>query len=146
MIASRRRAARLLGTLALLAAAVAQAEQKAVFGDIELHYVVFNTTFLQPEIARRYGITRGRDKALVNITVLDAAGAALAAPVAGNVTNLLGQQRALSFRRVAEGDAIYYLAALTYEHQETLRFEIVADLPGHGPARVHFQQMLHWEE
>ena len=139
-------AMRLAAVLALVAGAVAHAEQKAVFGEHELHYVVFNTTFLKPAIARRYGITRGRDKALVNVSILDGTGRAVAAPVAGKVTNLLGQEQTLPFRRFDEGEAIYYLATLTYEHLEALRFEIVADLPGHGPARVRFQQTLHFEE
>ena len=146
MKAATRGAVRPLAVLILLAGTLAHAEQKAVFGEHELHYVVFNTTFLKPEIASRYGITRGRDKALVNVSVLDGAGRAVAAPVAGKVTNLLGQERTLAFRRFDEGEAIYYLATLTYEHLEALRFEIVAELPGHGPARVRFQQTLHFEE
>ena len=131
----------------LIASAVAgHAEQKAVFGDYAVHYVVFNASFLRPQIAARYDIVRGRDKALVNVSILDADGQAVEASVSGSFRNLLGQVEQLPFRSVREGDAIYYLAALTYPDAEALRFEIVAELPGYGPARVAFQQTLYWED
>ena len=142
---TRRHGRALLACLAIMAATAAAAEQKALFGDMAVHYVVLNTLFIKPEIASRHGITRGRDKALLNVSILAADGRAVAAPVTANVTNLLGQQRPLRVARVDEGDAIYYLATLTHEDREALRFEIVAELPGHGPARVHFQQTLHWQ-
>ena len=130
----------------VLAALAGQAEQRAVFGDYAVHYVVFNASFLRPQIAERYGIVRGRDKALANVSVLDADGRAVEASVTGSFRNLLGQVETLRFRIVREGDALYYLASLTYPHAEALRFEIVADLPGHGPATVHFQQTMYWED
>ena len=141
---------------AALVAATAVAERKATFGDYAVHYSVFNTTFLQPGIAQRYGVARARDRALVNISVLDASGQAMAVPVTGSVRNLLGQARELNFRRFDEGGAIYFLATLAYEHGEALRFEIIAELPDSaataqagGAARrasVQFQQTLYWEE
>ena len=131
----------------LIASALAgHAEQKAVFGDYAVHYVVFNASYLRAQIAERYDIVRGRDKALANVSILDADGQAVEASVSGSFRNLLGQVEHLRFRPVREGDAIYYLAALTYPHAEALRFEIVAELPGYGPARVAFQQTLYWED
>ena len=44
------------------------------FGDYELHYIVIPTTTLQPYIAARYDISRGKDKALCNLAVIDADG------------------------------------------------------------------------
>ena len=158
MTTARPRARALLAFVvgAALVAATAWAERKATFGDYAVHYSVFNTTFLQPAIAQRYGVVRARDRALVNISVLDASGRAMAVPVTGSVRNLLGQARALNFRRFDEGDAIYFLATLAYEHGEALRFEIIAELP-HGAATaqakgdsrhasVQFQQTLYWED
>ena len=130
----------------LLAALAGHAEQQETFGEHAVHYVVFNASFLRPQIAERYGIVRGRDRALVNVSVLDAGDRAVDVPVTGSFRNLLGQVERLRFRTVREGDAIYYLASLTYPHAEALRFEIVADLPGYGPATVAFQQTLYWEE
>ena len=127
-----------------LAAGVLSAEQKQAFGDYEVHYSVFNPSFLRAEVAERYDIVRGRDKAVVNVSVLDG-DRTVALSVTGTVKNLLGQLQPLDFREVKEGEAVYYLATLTYQDRDTLRFEITADLPGYGPAVVRFQQTLYWE-
>ena len=130
--------------LVALAAGVAFAEQKQSFGAYEMHYSVFNPTFLRTEIAERYNLVRGRDKALLNVSVLRGDQSVVVA-VTGTVKNLLGQSQPLDFRQVRDGDAVYYLAMLTYQDRDTLRFEISADLPGYGPAAVRFQQTLYWE-
>ena len=128
---------------AVLFAVGGHAERKAVFGEYAVHYTVFNATFLRPQIAERYGIARERDRAVANISVLDAAGRAVEVPLTGSFRNLLGRVESLRFRTFRAGDAVYYLATLTYPHAEVLRFEIVADLPGYGPATVSFQQALY---
>ena len=128
----------------VLAAGVLSAEQKQAFGDYEVHYSVFNPSFLRAEVAERYAVVRGRDKAVVNVSILDG-DRTVALPVTGTVKNLLGQLQPLDFREVKEGEAVYYLATLTYQDRDTLRFEVTADLPGYGPAVVRFQQTLYWE-
>ena len=127
-----------------LAAGVLAAEQKQAFGGYEVHYSVFNPSFLRAEVAERYDVVRGRDKAVVNVSILDGE-RSVAVAVTGTVKNLLGQLQPLDFREVKEGEAVYYLAMLTYQDRDTLRFEITADLPGHGAAVVRFQQSLYWE-
>ena len=128
----------------VLAAGVLSAEQKQAFGDYEVHYSVFNPSFLRAEVAERYDVVRGRDKAVVNVSIQDEE-QSVAVSVTGTVRNLLGQLQPLDFREVKEGEAVYYLATLTYQDRDTLRFEITADLPGYGPAVVRFQQTLYWE-
>ena len=128
----------------VLAAGVLSAEQKQAFGDYEVHYSVFNPSFLRAEVADRYGVVRGRDKAVVNVSIQNEE-RSVAVSVTGTVKNLLGQLQPLDFREVKEGEAVYYLATLTYQDRDTLRFEITADLPGYGPAVVRFQQTLYWE-
>ena len=128
-----------------LAAGVLSAEQKQVFDGYEVHYSVFNPSFLRAEVAQRYDVVRGRDKAVVNVSVLDDE-RSVAVPLSGTVKNLLGQSQTLKFRRIEEGEAVYYIATLAYQDRDTLRFEITADLPGYGPAIVRFQQTLYWEE
>ena len=54
----RRLAAFLLPLLCLLLPGISQAQQSKMFGPFELHYSVVNTTFLSPEVASAYGITR----------------------------------------------------------------------------------------
>ena len=136
-----------LGAIAsVIVAVVSLGEQKKTFGGYDVHYAVFNTSLLSAEIAARYDLVRGRDKALINVSILDAQQRAVSVPISGTVKNLLGQVKDLQFRRVQEGGAVYFLATLTYEHREALRFEIVADLPGYGPAMLAFQRTLFWDE
>ena len=69
-----RAAAWSLALLACQTAAVSHAQQMQRFGNYELHYIVIPTTTLQPYIAARYDISRGKDKALCNLAVIDANG------------------------------------------------------------------------
>ena len=125
----------------------AWAEQKERFGDVEVHYVVIPTTFLTPAVAERYNVVRARDRALVNLSIIDVAdGKARSASVTGTATNLLSQAQALNFVESREGDAIYYLAQLTHDNQDLLRFEIHIHPNQRREQVLKFQQKLHWED
>lgn len=130
--------------LLLIAATDAHAAQFEAFGDMEVHYVVVNTTFLAPEIAQQFGLARARDRAFVNISVLKAS-VPIQARITGNFTNLFGQRFELAYREVTEPPAVYYLAAFKHADQETLRFTVNV-VVGDEPARVvEFQQTVYWE-
>ena len=122
------------------------AEQRRSFGGWEVHYVVVPTGFLNPAVAARYGIARGRDRALVNVSILDPAGVPQRVEIEGSVKNLLGQLQPLEFREVTEGEAVYYLAAIKHTHEEVLRFELSVIAPAAPPMQFQFQQKLYWEE
>jgi hypothetical protein len=101
------------------------AEQKKTLGDWDVHYIVVNSTFFEPEVARQYGIQRSQFNALVNISVLAKNNKeAQSVALTGKATNLLGTTKKLSFKEVEEGDAIYYLAQIPFRHKETYRFEV----------------------
>jgi hypothetical protein len=105
--------------------AKAFAEEKTRLGDWDVHHIVFSSTFLTPEIAKANGIIRSKFNAVVNISVLDKDDQkAQNVSVTGTARNLLGTTKKLSFKKVADGDAIYYLAVFSYSHKENLRFEI----------------------
>jgi hypothetical protein len=105
----------------------AHAEQKETLGEWDVHYMVVNTPFLTPEVAASYGIVRSKYNALVNISVLNKdSGEAQRVSVTGHATNLLGSKKQLTFKKVEDGDAIYYLAVLPFRDQETYRFEVTA--------------------
>ena len=40
----------------------ARSEQSVHFGPLEVHYVLLASTFLEPEVAARYGIVRARNR------------------------------------------------------------------------------------
>jgi hypothetical protein len=124
----------------------AHGEQKQVFGDYEVHYIVLPTVSLNAEVADKYGLPRGRNRSLVNISVLDLDGKAVSAIVTGSSTNLLGQNQTLQFAEVREGDAIYYLALLRHANEEYHRVAIDVVLPNSNTAALRFQQQMFWED
>ncbi|HEY6598303.1 MAG TPA: DUF4426 domain-containing protein, partial [Pseudomonadales bacterium] len=104
---------RRLAALATLAfATTVAAEQSKDFGDVEVHYIVVNTLFLQPDVAARYGVVRSSDRAIVNLSVLDQNGVALLGEVTGDTINLMSQRTPLEFATIREGEAVYYIAPI----------------------------------
>lgn len=121
----------------------ASAEQKQVLGNWDVHYIVVNSTFFSPEIARQYGLVRSKYNALVNISVLNSdSQQAQTVGMSGTATNLLGTEKALSFKKVQEGDAIYYLAVFSFRNEETYRFNIDIQR-GDRVETLKFQQKLY---
>ena len=127
-----------------IGAASARAEQKQLLGPYEVHYVVVRSSFFSEAIAERYGIVRGRDRALMNISVL-ANGQPVAASLDGTVINLLEQRQPLEFREIREGSAIYYLAEVRYTDRETLRFRVDLTGPDGTTRSLAFQQKMYWD-
>jgi len=128
-----------------LTSPITRAEQMQAFGDWEVHYALFPTEFLNPQIASQYQVTRGRDRALLNISVLDVNDNPVRAEVAGTMTNLLSQQQSLAFQEILEGVAVYYLAPVRHTDREVLRFRITIRPPGDGEKVLTFQQTMYWD-
>ena len=106
----------------------AYAEQYKDFGDYTVYYSAFTTDILSPAIAKAYRITRSKNRALVNISVLKkvmgTTGAPSRATVVATATNINNQLREIDFREVKEEGAIYYLAELSVSNGETLNFSL----------------------
>ena len=122
---------------------LATAEEKTMLGDWEVHHIVFATTFLTPEIAKANGIVRSKYNALVNISVLDKNDKkAQNVSITGTAKNLLGTVKTLSFKKVSEGDAIYYLAVFSHDHKENFRFAIDIQ-QGNTTQTLKLQQVMY---
>jgi hypothetical protein len=134
-----------LASLLAIACLNANAEQKQQLGPWEVHYVLVPTSFLKPDIAASYGVARGRDRAMLNISVLDEAGNPVAVEISGTITNLLSQQQPINFREVREGPAIYYLAEVKHTDREVLRFAVDITPPDSSTERLQFQQTMYWD-
>lgn len=96
-------------------------------GDWEVHYSAFPSTFLRPEVASTYNLTRSNSRGVVNISVLDATSEERTAQrvnVSGYALNDLGQRRNLTFRRHVDGDAIYYITQIPHRKEDEFRFYI----------------------
>lgn len=135
----------------LLAIQPAYAQQMQRFGDYELHYIVIPTTMLKPDIAARYNIRRGKDRALCNISVIDKNGVGVRAALEGSSQNLLGQRQGLTFTEVVDGEAIYYLATIRHANEEVHRIDIDAQVVATPTSKganttLKLTQKLYWSE
>ena len=117
----------LIAILAFSFITTTSAENMKKMADINVHYIALNSTFLTPEIAKTYGLERSRYKGLVNISVLDntkKGSPAKTVIMTGKARNDVGQIKSLEFTEVKEGDAVYYLAQVSYANEETIYFDI----------------------
>ncbi|GMQ45389.1 DUF4426 domain-containing protein [Vibrio sp. 10N] len=138
----------LLFIFAILMSSVAAAGQFKTIKDAEVHYVVFNSTFVTPKVARSYGLKRNEHIATVNVSVLDRASAgkpAMEVSIKGVAKNLIGQTKTLEFKQIKEGDAIYYLAQFPIVNEEMYKFTIDIDAGNKGRGPVSFSQKLYVE-
>lgn len=125
------------------------AEQFQTMKDIEVHYSAFNSTFLTPQVAHTYQLTRNGYSAILNISVLDRSQAgkpAIEAQISGNATNLVGNSRNLNFKKLTEGDAIYYLAEFPITNEENLTFNIDISAGNKGSGKLRFNQKFFVEK
>ncbi len=137
--------------LALLQTAFAQ--QSSEFTDYVVHYNALRTDLLPPQVAQGYGIQRSSSRAMLNITVMkkgESAGdseAAAAAKIDVNATNLTGQRRDITMRKIDDGDgAIYYIGELPIHNLETYRFKVaITPEGGSQPLMVEFSQQFYTE-
>lgn len=125
----------------------AEFETQKTFDHYTVHFSVFTSTSIPAEIASLHDITRGKDIALVNITVIDndkdnAFGQS--ATVTGTATNLLQQQKSLSFKEIKEPGTTYYIASMRFINEEIFHFNIEVDPPGSdGPYQLKFSKTLY---
>ena len=113
--------------LAIAFVSASSAENMKKMDNINVHYIALGSTFLTPEIAKAYGIERSRYKGLVNISVLDntqKGNPSKTVVINGKARNDVGQIKSLDFMEVKEGDAVYYLAQVSYTNEETIYFDI----------------------
>lgn len=98
------------------------------FGDYQVYYSVFNSTFVPADIASVHGLVRGEDRALVNISVTSAEGGlGQEAKVTGTATNLMQQAQTLPFQEINEGDTYYYIAPMRHTEEEIYNFRITIE-------------------
>lgn len=131
----------------LMFSLISQAEQKTDFGDFEVHYNAFTSTFLSPEIAKQYGLIRSKAIGILNISLMDKR-TGKAVPVAGQVegivSNDIQQQTHLGFKRVQETNALYYLAQFQFIEGEILTFNLTTYPEGsRQPLKMRFTQSFY---
>ncbi|QKV66824.1 DUF4426 domain-containing protein [Pseudomonas sp. 43A] len=123
-----------------LAADVIKGERKETFADVTVHYNTFNSTFLQPDIAKAAELIRSKNQGVINVSVIKD-GKPLVANVTGTVKDLTSQSVPLNFKQVTEQGAIYYIAQYPVPQQETRTFEIKVQ-NGDKVNTINFNQEL----
>ena len=129
----------------LLLALPAVAERKQTFGELDVHYSVFNSSFLQPDVAAAAGLTRSKTVGVLNIAALKD-GKGQVAKVNGTLNNLLGQTSELKFKQVLESGAVYYLAEFPLRQREMLTFSIQVQIGDAAPHTLTFNQEVFPDE
>ncbi|MCP4595189.1 DUF4426 domain-containing protein [Neptuniibacter sp.] len=125
------------------------AEQFVTYGDYEIHYNAFNSTFIQPDVAQNIGVQRSKRRALVNVSVLKVDGdkkIPVTANVSGSASNLIQQSQTLKFQKVDEGNAIYYLSQFGFTDDQVIRLKLdVQPDPNQAAFTVQFEQKFYEE-
>ncbi|WP_417516024.1 DUF4426 domain-containing protein [Marinobacter sp.] len=126
-----------LATAALLAALISLPAHAGSedFGDYQVNWSVLNSTFLTPETAKANNLQRSKGIGLVNISIMqeDENGIlkTVAGQVEGKVSNDIQQVKFLAFRRIQEGDSVYFIAQYQYSAGELMTFNVTARPTGH---------------
>ena len=123
-------------------AVVAETKTSYRSGSHTVHYSVFNSTIIQPEIASAHKLKRAGNLAYINIAVVeekdneygDKSNYGIAASVSGQARNLLQQQQSLQFVTIEEQNATYYLAPLYYNNEDIYHFDITVVTDKQTPA------------
>ena len=112
----------------------------------EVDYKAFNSTFLQPEVAKLYGIDQDETLGVVMVSVYqkDALGVGVEACVSGGVKNLIGQVNRLDFDEIREGKAIYHIGTFWFGQKEKLTFNLDVEIPSTGKKHELKWQQQFW--
>lgn len=122
-----------------------QGGQFKTLGNWDVHYIAFPSTFLQPKIAKHYGIERSGYAGVVNISVLDNRTKdtpAQKVKITGFARNLIGHRIDMEFKEIVEGDSVYYIAPIKYRNEETYRFDLEIS-QGKNFKKLKFQQKFY---
>jgi len=116
-------------------ATVPQAEPASAssvdIGDHIVHFSALSTDQLPPEVARAYNIVRSKNRAMLNVSVLqEGSNAAVTADVSVRTVNLTGQLKNVTMRKIEEQEAIYYIGETPVANRETLIFDITVTPDG----------------
>jgi hypothetical protein len=113
-------------------------------GEHVVHFSALSTDQLPPEVARQYNIVRSKNRAMLNVSVLDeSTGNAVTADVVVKTVNLTGQLKNVTMRKIEEQEAIYYIGETPVANRETLIFDISITPEGMTEAKdVRFKRQF----
>jgi hypothetical protein len=108
----------------------AQPQYEQNFGAVSMNYNALRSDRLLPEMAKRYGIVRSRERAIVNLAVQgkqpDGSMKTLHATISGFAVSLGGKRIDVPFREITEDGTISYIGQFAISVPDTYRFTISA--------------------
>ena len=120
------------------------------FGDFDVHYSVFPSTFLDAKIAQAYQIPRAKNETVINIAVrkrlANGKDQAHAAIMAGTSSDLI-HDSPLAFQEIREQDTVYYVAHFRHSQRQLTRFDIsIQPDPNLAAFQLQFSKELFVDE
>jgi hypothetical protein len=120
----------------------------ADIGNHVVHFSAQTTDQLPSAVAREYNIVRSKNRAMLNVSVLQKPGnLPVSADVSVNTVNLTGQLKNVTMRKIEEpGDivAIYYIGDTTVANREVLVFDITIKPDGEETSsQVRFKRQFY---
>jgi len=117
----------------------------ASFENFDLHYSLFPSTFLLPEVAAAYKIKRSEYETLINVSISRSGEyGGVEGDISGTVTNLMQQQKRLEFIEIKEETAVYYIAPIRISGEELIHFKLTAKVKSNGDVlTTKFSQKLY---
>ncbi len=118
----------------------------ADIGNHVVHFSAQSTDRLPPTVAREYNIVRSKNRAMLTVSIIrNSDKAAVTGDVAVKTTNLTGQLKNVTMRKIEDGSgedtAIYYVGDTTIANREILLFDISVKPDGEETAsEVRFQR------
>ena len=121
---------------------------EATFADIGNHVVHFSaqsTDLLPKEVAVAYDIIRSKNRAMLNVSIIEKGShKAASGAVTVKTVNLTGQLKNVVMLKRQEQDAIYYIGVTPVANRETLIFDISVQPEGEQEAsQVRFKRQFY---
>lgn len=124
----------LLASIMLCLSQVARADQFKDFGAYQMHYSIIPTSLLNAQVAKQYDLVRSQAVGIVTVSLLkkqeNGTLHAVNGQVQGQVANDIQQRNTLGFRRITEGESVYFIAEFQFREGDLLTFNITANAPG----------------
>lgn len=117
----------------------------ADIGDHVVHFSAQSTDQLPPEVARAYNIVRSKNRAMLNVSVLQKDdNVPVNAIVFVKTVNLTGQLKNVTMRQINEQEAIYYIGETPVANRETLVFDVTVTPEGvEQPSNFRFSRQFY---
>lgn len=117
-------------------------------GSYEVFFSAFNSSFLSPEVARAVDIVRAKNRALLNISIVEhlengETQAVAAKNIEGNVYDLI-YRNTLKFQEIIEPGARYYLAPFKINNDNEMMQVTVLVVPENSNETIEVKFKRHF--